>query len=231
MFALLAFVMIATRSYSYDGGFNTFARFTLFLLPALLAVGLLPLLDQLLSRRLSHSWARAGLLSAAITLSAISIIQAYVHDLHAPFVYVMDLWQHPEKRRWIFVEPNRLPSRLDRIAGPSDVIAADLTLHTWLHPLWGEHLSRRVLIISWQEGHAVIPDEAQWVVADNVAGGIWGLGLNVRSATDFARARGLGQSSSRDTALYRQLQNDRNWALVLASKTGEQCLFQRRPHQ
>lgn len=228
MLALLAFTMVATRKYSYDGGFNTFARFTLFLIPALLAVGLLPLLDRTLSRTLFRPWARAALLGAAVLLCGLSAEQAYAHDLHAPLVYVTDLWQHPEKRRWIFVEPNRIPSRLDRMAGPRDVIATDLTNQSWLHPLWGEYLSRKVLVIAWQGDHALIPDEAQWVVADNVSGGIWGGGLNVRSAADLARARGWGVPSPRDTALYRQLQRDPRWTPILANPSGDQCLFQRR---
>ena len=228
LLALLAFAMITTHRYSYDGGFNTMARFILFLAPALLAVGLLPLLDGALGRPLFRSWTRVGLLVSAALLCGLSAWQAYAHDLHAPLVYVTDLWQHPEKRRWIFVEPNRLPSRLDRIAGPRDIIAADLTNHTWLHPLWGEYLSRQVLIISWQGDHALIPEEAQWVVADNVSGGIWGGGLQVRSAADFAKARGRGLATPRDTALYRQLRNDPHWAAVLASPSGEQCLFHRR---
>lgn len=228
LLALLAFAMITTHRYPYAGGFNTVARLTLFLVPALLAIGLLPLLDRTFGHRIVPSWIRGTILGAVTVLCIVSAMQAYIHDLHAPLAYVVDLWQHPEKRRWIFVEPNRLPSRLDRMAGPEDVIATDLTDHAWLHPLWGEYLSRKVLIISWQGNHAVIPEEAKWVVADNVASGIWGRGLSIRSAGDFARAKGWGLASPRDTALFRQLQYDPHWTLILSSTSGEQCLFQRR---
>jgi hypothetical protein len=222
---LLAWAVIATHRYSYDGGFNTMARFVQFLVPALLALGLLPWLDSTGERR--RPWILRALLSGTILLFIISAEETYRHDLHAPWIYVSDLWQHPEKRRWIFVEPNRVPSSLDRIAGPFDVIATDLTYQTWLHPLWGEDLTRKVLILHWQGDRAQIPDEAQWAVADNVASTIWGNGLNVRSAADLARARGWGQPTPRDSALYHQLLKNPHWHLVLANPAGNQCLFQR----
>lgn len=227
LLALLAFALITTHRYSYDGGFNTMARLLLFAIPAVLAMGLLPHLERPFIPINNHRWVGAGLYLSAGLLFSVTAWKAYTKDLHAPLVYALDLWSHPERRRWIFVEPNRLPSRLDRIAGATDTIAADLTGHSWLHPLWGEQASRKLELISWKDGRPLISDEARWVIADNVWGIISGGGLNVQSAADLSKARGKGQVSPRDTLLYRQLLRDPQWRLILASPTGEQCIFQR----
>jgi hypothetical protein len=225
--ALLAWAVIATHRYSYDGGFNTVARFVQFLVPALLALGLLPGLDRWLSVQPRSTGVRVALLVAALSLFVVSAGKAYRNDAYAPWPYVADLWEHPEQRRMVFINPNRTPSMLDRFAGSEDVIATDLTYQTWLHPLWGEDLTRKVLLIRWQGNHAVIPEGAQWAVADNMAGQIWGNGLNVRSASDLAKAQGWGMPTDRDMALYRQLIHDPHWRIILSNEFGNQCVFQR----
>lgn len=225
--ALLATAIIASHRRSYDGEFATTARFVLFLVPALLAGGLLPWLDRW-STTLSRPVLRRTLLGSALALAAFSALQAYRLDAHAPWPYVAELWSHPEARRMIFINPNRVTSMVDRMAGPGDVIASDLTYQSWLHPLWGEELTRRVQLISWEGDRARIPADAQWAVADNLWNQVRGNGQQrIRTAADLARVQGWGLPTPRDTALYRQLRQDPHWRLILSNEFGNQCAFQR----
>lgn len=217
--ALLAYFILA-RNYAYDGGFNTFPRFVLFLLPPLLAAGILPLLA-----RARRPWI-FGVATALLLGGAAS--RAYQHDMVAPFVYLEDLWKHPAKRRWVLVGPNRMPCILDRLAGPKAVIVSDCTYLTWLAPLWGEGFTRDVRLLEWEKGRPRIPPEAEWVVIDNVSGQMWGNGHEVRNAEDFANAFRHGVPSERDTRLFPILKADPQWELVTASPWGEQALFRRR---
>jgi len=225
--ALLATAIIASHRRSYDGEFATTARFVLFLVPALLAGGVLPLLDHW-SMPLSKPALRRTLLASTLALASFSALQAYRLDAHAPWPYVADLWAHPDARRMIFINPNRVTSMVDRMAGPGDVIASDLTFQTWLHPLWGEELTRKVQLISWEGGRAHIPAEAQWAVADNLWNQVRGNGQQrIRTAADLAKVQGWGLPTPRDTALYRQLRQDPHWRLILSNEFGNQCAFQR----
>ena len=217
---VLAFFLLA-RNYAFDGGFNTFPRFVLFLLPPLLAAGFLPLLARVPRPWIFAALAAIGLVGAAS--------QAYVHDMVAPYVYLEDLWQHPEKRRWVLVGPNRVPCVLDRLAGPKAVVVADCTYLTWLAPLWGEGLTRDVRLLEWKEGRPQVPPEAEWLVIDNVSGLTWGNGHVVRNAGDFAKAFQHGTPTERDTRLFPILKSDPTWELVTASPMGEQAIFRRKP--
>ena len=217
--ALLA-ALLLDRNYAYDGGFNTFPRFVLFLVPAVLAAGFLPLLATLNRPR----WTTVG----AVLVLVGSTGLAYSRDMVAPFVYLKDLWDNPGKRRWVLVGPNRTPCILDRLAGPKAVVAADCTYQTWLAPLWGKDLSREVRLINWAGGQPHIPRGAEWVVIDNVSGVVWGNGQQVQDAEDFARAFRRGIPSDRDRRLYQILAADPNWEVVMASPLGEQALFRRK---
>jgi len=221
--ALLAALLLA-RNYAYDGGFNTFPRFVLFLVPAVLAAGFLPLLARLNRPR----WTAVG----AVLVLAGSTGLAFSRDMVAPYVYLKDLWDNPGKRRWVLVGPNRTPCILDRLAGPRSVVAADCTYQTWLAPLWGKDLSREVRLIEWVDGRPRIPQGAEWVVIDNVSGVVWGNGQHVQNAEDFARAFRRGIPSDRDRRLYPILAADPTWEVVMASPLGEQALFRRKlpPH-
>lgn len=222
--ALCLAALLLARNYAYDGGFNTFPRFVLFLVPATLAAGFLPLLAWLDRPR----W--AGL--AALLVLAGSASLTYSRDMVAPYVYLKDLWDNPGKRRWILVGPNRTPCILDRLAGTRAVVAADCTYQTWLAPLWGKDLSRDVRLVEWKEGQPHIPQGAEWVVIDNVSGVVWGNGQLVRNAGDFAKAFRRGVPSDRDRKLYPILAADPAWEVVTASPLGEQALFRRKlpPH-
>lgn len=225
--ALLASTIIASHRRSYDGEFATTARFVLFLVPALLAGGMLPWLDRW-SKALSRPAPRRTLLGSTLALASFSALQAYRLDAHAPWSYVTELWRHPEARRMIFINPNRVTSMVDRMAGPGDVIASDLTYQTWLHPLWGEELTRKVRLISWKGDRACIPPDAQWAVADNLWNQVRGNGQQrIRTAADLATVQGWGLPTPRDTALYRQLRGDPHWRLILSNDFGNQCAFQR----
>lgn len=221
----LAFWGLFIRRYAYEGSYNTYPRFTLFILIPLLALGLVPLLA-----RLGRS--KSGVLFPMVATALLNLgwtaSVSYAGDQCAPHRYLLDLWANPEKRRWVFVGPNRIPCRLDRLAGPTDVIATDCTYQTWLYPLWGEKLTRDVRLVRWREGRAEIPREATWAVADNVSGITWGGGRTIRDAGDFLKAWNQGMPSQRDSLLYRQLIADPEWACLFATPTGEQCVFRRR---
>lgn len=227
LLALGAWAIIATHRYSYEGGFNTIGRFVLFLVPTLLALGFLTWFDRRWGARPRSPWLNAALLVGASCLTGGSALQAYRQDSYAPWPYVAALWKHPEWRRTIYINPDRVTEILDRMASPDAVIATDLTYQSWIHPLWGEHLTRKVELIHWKGSKAQIPEDAQWAVADNMASQIWAANLEVRSAADFARNQGWGLPTSRDTALYHQLKEDPHWRLILSNDFGNQCAFQR----
>jgi hypothetical protein len=212
---------VLSRNYAYDGGFNTFPRILLFVLPPILAAGCLPLLAM--ARR---PWIPA---IAALLVLGGATASAYEHDMVAPNIYLDDLWLHPEKRRWVLVAPNRIPCVLDRLAGPKAVVVADCTYLTWLTPLWGEGFTRDVRLVQWQAGRPQIPPNAEWVVIDNISGTMWGNGHEVRSAEDFAQAFRHGVPTERDTRLFPILKADPAWEVVMASPLGEQAIFRRRP--
>lgn len=212
--------LVLSRNYAYDGGFNTFPRFVLFLLPPIFAAGLLPLLASV-----RHSLI-PGI--AAVLMLGGSAMNAYDHDMVAPNVYLADLWKHPEKRRWILVGPNRMPCIVDRLAAPKAVVVSDYTYLTWLAPLWGEGFTRDVRLIEWKDERPQFPPEAEWVVIDNVSGLAWGKGHVVQNAEDFAKAFRHGIPQERDTRLFPILKADPAWEVVAASPQGEQAIFRRR---
>lgn len=228
LFAALSgacFFALFLRRYAYDGGFNTYPRFTFFLLVPILSLGLLTLLGRWagMQRHVTRNLVLGVCLANLLASAGVT----YTKDMTAPLQYFSDLWRHPERRRWVFVGLNRLPCRLDRVAGPKEVIATDCTFQTWLHPLWGEGFTRRVELIPWERGRAQVPPDADWVLADNVSGITFG-GQGIRSAGEFLKTWNQGQPSDRDTALFRQVRNDPAWELVFATPLGEQCLFRRK---
>jgi hypothetical protein len=220
--ALLAWFLLA-HAYANVVGFSTFPRFILFLMPTILATGFLPLLAQ--ARR---PWIFGGI---AVLLLVGAARSAYEHDMVAPYVYLEDLWQHPEKRRWVMVGPNRMPCVFDRLAGPRAVVVSDCTYQTWLAPLWGEGFTRDVRLLEWKEGRPQIPSDAEWIVIDNVSGIIWGNGLMVRNGQDFVKAFRHGVPSERDTRLFPILNADPTWEVVSGSPSGEQAIFRKLPRR
>ncbi len=223
------FLIIVTKGYGYEGGVNSFPRFTLFFSVFLAVFVLWPLVAWIDARS-----DRCG--TWVYQLSLVFLVFSTSHylskDLYAPLDYLVRLSLDPSLRRTIASNPNRTPSVVDRLAGPREVIATDLTYHTWLHPLYGADLNRPVRVLSFSNGKFAIPPDAKWVVADNVSNMIWNPQIwnpgKVTNGGDLLSLMGKGVPTDRDTTLYRQLILNPDFELIAADPKGAQCIFRRK---
>lgn len=169
--------------------------------------------------------ARAALAIATLAFVAYGADMG-VHDAFAPIDYVLWAGAHPGTREVEF-DAGRAASAADRLAGPHDKIAVDMTYASWLHPVFGAKLTRPVHFIAPGDGPPVIPDDAKWVVIDRSWGIIWdGAGMD-----DLSDARGSllqGKPSAADLRVRRALLRDPRFQLVYARLSMNQLVFKRR---
>jgi hypothetical protein len=148
-----------------------------------------------------------------------------VNDTFAPLDFVLLARNYPDAR-YIPFDPHRATSRVDRMAGPHDVIAIDATWATWVHPIFGSRLTRPVYFIPATTGPVRIPRAAKWVVVERAYGVVW-RHKEMKTLAD-ARTYFLRNKPSRDDLrVIRALRRDRRFRLVWEDRRRVQAIFER----
>ncbi len=218
--SILVFVFLSLpQRYRVDGMFCGFPR-SLLCIPVLVSLwSVLPLLIWLRERGRTFLWRGLGLV-LALSFSS----QAYFYlrnDETKSFGLVMSAVEHPDLR---FV--NGVGDVIDKIAGPSDVIAFDSGFGGMVYRLYGAQLNRPVVFLQPKSGVFQIPAEAKWVVIDRS----WNVGWShpgVQDTSEFWLPT-KRDPTDEDSVLVMQLSQDPAFALVYNDPANDQAIFLRR---
>jgi len=218
--ALIAALLIMPLQFRPVGFFGGLPRFIAFVIPAVMACSLAPIVERLRDRPVA---ARVCLIALAAYFSY-EAFQCGYRDRFSPWIYAKRIAREPGAR-WIWISPWRAGNYLERHAGPNDVVAIDCDFDTWIYPAMGERHSRRLEFIS--KGTTQIPSDAQWVMVDRT----WNLVWRSPAMTDLSKAfeaMFAGFPSEEDTRVIRTLLRDPKWQLVYLRPRLNQAVFRRR---
>lgn len=213
--ALAAFALMLPVVFKPHGMFAiSLPRYALFLAPIVFAWAL-----ALVQRRLATVLLIAGAASFVVYAADNAANDAFV-----PLDYVM--WARNNRgTRTIPFDTGRAASFADRVAGPNDKIALDVSYASWIHPAFGAHLTRPVFFIP-PAGPPVIPDDAKWVVVDRSFSIIWEApGMNDLSDAQSLILRGTPRLE--ELRVRRALLRDPRFKLVYVRLGTNQVVFQR----
>jgi len=209
--ALIAAVLIMPLQFRPLGFFGGLPRFVAFVIPAVMAYSIAPIVQALKTKRLF-------IIALAIYFSVVAIHCA-LEDRYSPFEYARLAARNHV--RWTWTSRWRASNVIDRVAGPEDIVAIDCGFDTWVYPAMGEWHSRRVEFI--RDGK--VPDDAQWVMVDRWWNTVWGN----PSMTDLGQVgRPLRiQENPEDTKVIRALLHDRRFTVVYYQPRFNQAVFRR----
>ena len=214
--ALIAFLLTLPVQFRPIGFFGSFARYLLYILPAIVCWTIAPLYRR--SNR--AGWVVLLLASGIFSFNAVRLAQ---RDQFAPMQFVRWTAANPGTRTAYFA-PNRAASVVDRIAAPDDTIALDGSFDSWVYPAYGEQLTREVVFVP---NAAAIPQDADWVIVDRSWSSAWGHPL-LTDMGRFWKYRGRGTPRPEDLALYDALRVDPRFALIYRDDSTNQAVFWRR---
>jgi len=211
--------LIGIRPY---GSFAFIPRFLFFALPILLVWTWCPWITHFKRLRPSSWVPLAASLAIPIAYAGITVAK----DGFTPFVYVKQLWLHPEQRRDVFHTSWRASSLVDRLAPPDATVAIDTGYDGWTYPLFGAALSRKVeLIVNAPDGYAPGP-EVDWVVVDHAFSIIWGH-PEFDSLALADRYINGGKPSEQELRVFRSVSKNPDFKLVYFLPARLQAVFQR----
>jgi hypothetical protein len=207
------------------GLFNAFARYVLFIVPFIVAWSAVPLLRELLAgKRLARYTGLLALVACAATFSA-NAVDAARYDNFVPLSFVWFAYQNPGTRV-IPGNPHRAGSIVDTMAGQDDHIAIDGDFDTYLYPILGAELRRRITFIPNGKGAAAIPSDARWVVVDRTWNKYWA-NPKMTNIGRFPEYFGTGTPTPEDDLVLTQLEHDAAFRLVHLDALNHQAVFER----
>ena len=178
-----------------------------------------------LSRRTTRTFAVLG--AVLLATFAFYAVDFAIHDRFAPLSYVMELRKYPGSRFIPFDTRQRSTSVVDRWAGPNDLIAIDADWASWIHPIFGEHLTRPVYFIKPGDGPVRIPPQTKWVVVERAYSVIWGHD-NLRTLAGARQLFGRNKPKPEELRVYEALRRDPRFQLVWEQADRNQSVFRRR---
>lgn len=193
-------------------------RYALFLVPIVFAWAIAPIV------RARPSFA-IGLLIAGSLSFVIYAADNAVNDTFVPIDYVLWAKDHRGTRQIAF-DSGSAASFVDRVAGPHDKIALDVSYASWIHPVFGAKLTRPVFFIPPGDGPPVIPDDAKWVMVDRSFSIVW----EAPGLDDLSDARGRllgGSPRPEELRVRRALLRDPRFRLAYVALGKNQVVFQR----
>lgn len=220
--ALLAFLLMLPVRLRPLGFFGGFPRYFCFIAIFVLAWTVAPFLVELRSR--NRMMGVHAISVAAALLLTVGAAHSAVVDRFQPLHYVMEMAATPGSR-----EPHFSKYRAgiigDRLAGPTDTIAVQSGFDSWIYPLYGSTLQRKLVFIRPGD---VIPAEAKYVVIDRAWNIIWGH-PRFEHMGQYTRYLGQGHPSREDLAVLRDLwKRPSEYELVYYHPRGLQAVFRRR---
>ena len=114
---------------------------------------------------------------------------------------------------------------VDELAPPDAVVAFDGGFDSWVYPIFGADLTRRVVFLHPERGPVTIPSNVTWVAIDRW----WHCAFGDPRFTDFSQWRYYlkGEPEPIDRALYDQLSADPRFQRVYRSEKMNQAVFVR----
>ncbi|HEY0142008.1 MAG TPA: hypothetical protein VGF48_14005 [Thermoanaerobaculia bacterium] len=202
--AVIAFLMLLPI---HQVGFEQYAailRYSMFVLPFVLAWTVAPVVRELLERRPIWAHGIATLLALTFLVQAIDIA---ANDTFAPIEYVRWAAANPGTREGPHVR-NRAAFIADQLAGPHDTIAVFGGVDVWIYPAYGRQFTRRVIRLASDATVAEVPDDAQWLLIDD--------------PPPYRKRPSEGQ-----LRFFREAERDPRWVLRLRHRGFNQAVFQR----
>ena len=206
--ALIAVFLIMPLQFRPLGFFGGLPRFTAFIIPAVMAYSVAPIMKALTAR---------FIVIALAFYFVVIAIQCAVNDRYSPLEYARLAAQ--SHVRWTWTSRWRASNVLDRVAGPDDTVAIDCGFDTWVYPAMGERHSRHIEFI--RDG--VVPDDAQWVMVDRWWNTVWGPLHDLGQIGKPVRIQPVPD----DTRVIRALLHDRRFTVVYYQPRFNQAVFKR----
>jgi hypothetical protein len=217
--AVTAIVLMLPTVLRPLGFFGAFARLFVFIVPVVVCLTIPPLI-QALSRRMSHV--------ALAALAAVFLLEAgvcAVHDRFAPLDYALWASENPGTR-FIYFDPNRAGSVVDRLAGPHDKIAIDAAFDTWIYPAYGARRTRAVILLPPDATPDTIPPDIRWVIVDRSWNALWNH-PKLKDLSKMGQYIGRGTPAPEDIRLFQALRQDSRFQLVFRRRITNQAVFRR----
>jgi hypothetical protein len=220
--AAMTFVLMLPIRIRPLGFFAGFPRYFCFIAVFILVWTVVPAVRELAVRR------KRRLVHAACAISATFFIayavEAAINDRFQPIEYVSYVVDHPGFRLPAFAT-YRAATIVDQIAGPEDTIAIHAGFDSWIYPLYGRDLRRKVIFV---EPSSPIPPEARWVLVDRTWNIIWG-DPRFKTTGQYEQYLTKGLPSDEDVALVKRLMSmpDR-YETIYFFKRRNQAVFERR---
>jgi hypothetical protein len=217
--ALAAFALMLPVVFRPHGMYAiSLPRYALFLVPIVFGWTVAPLAAER---------ERAAKALAGVSVLAFLSYATYTafNDRFVPLDFVLWAREHPDTR-FIPFDPGRAASTVDRLAGPNDKVAVDVSYSSWIQPVFGANLTRPVFFIPPGEGPPEIPADVKWVAIDRGFSIIW----EAEGLTDLSQAHGMlqqGQPRAEDLRVRRALLKDRRFKLVYVRRGTNQLVFER----
>jgi hypothetical protein len=219
--ATLAFVLMLPIKIRPLGFFAGFPRYFVFIAIIVLAWTIGPALRELALRR-RRLYAQTVCWGCAAVLISISINYS-ANDHFQSFNYVVFVTNHPGLRLPHFAI-YRAATVVDQIAGPEDTIAVDAGFDSWIYPLYGETLQRKVIFI---DPRKPIPSEARFVIVDRTWNIIWG-DPRFKNTGQYLKYLAQGEPTEEDTAVVKRLFADqKTYAPIYFLRRRNQAVFKK----
>jgi hypothetical protein len=181
-----------------------------------------PLARELALRR--RRGAVQAIAAAGATILITVAANYTVNDSFQPLSYVLVVAQHPEIRVPFFAR-YRAATVVDQIAAPDDTIAIHAGFDSWIYPLYGRTLQRKVIFL---DPHKPIPPEARYVLVDRAWNIIWG-DPNFKNTGQYPKYLAHGKPTEEDLAIAKRLFADpQTYAPIYVFPRRNQIVFQRR---
>ena len=216
--SLLAVAIMLPTAFRPLGFFGAFPRYFAFIVPVIASLALPPLVGAV-SRRLAYVMVTA--LTALFSLEAVICAE---NDRFAPLEYAIWASEHPGTR-FIYFNPYRAGSIVDRLAAPEDKIAVDGAYDTWVYPAYGIYRTRPVVFLPKGATPDQIPADAKWVMIDRSWDKIW----SNPNLTNLGQMKyiGTGTPTVDDVRLSKALRGDRRFKLAYENPAINQAVFER----
>jgi hypothetical protein len=178
-------------------------------------------------RRLSTRRPRLAA-SAALLTSGVFVSYAVGCALRAPGAYlgfVRSVHDGLLPPRTLAASPKRAGQIVDERAAPDAVVAFEGAFDSWVYPIFGASLSRRVVFLHSDRGPVKIPANVSWVAIDRW----WHCAFGSPEFTDFSQWQHFleGTPEPADLVVYNQLLADPHFQLVFRSDRTNQAVFMR----
>ena len=192
-------------------------RYVLFIVPVVFAWTVAPLLQLSVA-------ARRIVPALAIVIFVVYAVFAATKDVFVPPTYLA--WASANRgTRVIPFDPNRAASIVDRVAAPDASVAIEAADGTWIYPLFGSDLMRRVELIPGGTVPARPPD-VEWLVIDRKFSSVW-KHPEFRDLSQTGRFIARGGAPLLSDPLFLAADRDPGWQRIYVDAPTGQAVFRR----